>query len=246
MDQPRYDIYFTGKIAEGISEDVAQQNLATLFKTSVDKVSRLFNGKPQLLKRGMDKAATVKYKAAFEGAGLVVAFKKLTPAPAPTPTPVEPASESTPTASDTATEGSMTLAAVGSDVLREDERRVMPEVDIDTSEIKMVSAFMEPEAEQKPAVAAPDISHISVAEVGADLLAEKPAAPAPLELNLEELSLAPAGSPLEQLHDHLPELDPDISGITLAEVGADVLPDKPEPITPVAPNIDHLSVKKED
>jgi hypothetical protein len=236
MDQQRYDIYFTGKIAGGISEEVAQQNLATLFKTSVDKISRLFNGKPQLLKKGMDKAATVKYKAAFEGAGLVVAFKKVaavTPVPASgqqvPSTPVEAA-------------GSMTLAPPGSDVLREDERIAIPEVTIDTSNIKLVSTFMEIEAQEKPATAPPDTSHIKVAEVGVDLLEEKPAPSPPLDLNLDDISLAPVGSDLEELHDDLPPLDPDISGITLAEVGADVLPDKEEKPVPPAPNIDHLSV----
>lgn len=247
MDQQRYDIYFTGKIAEGVSEEVAQQNLATLFKTSVDKITRLFNGKPQLLKKGMDKASTLKYKTAFEGAGLVVAFKKVsavTPLAAseqtttltkPVTQPVQPTAKEEPA-------GSMTLAPAGSDVLREDERQATPEVDIDTSNIKLVSSFMEIEAQEKPAAAVPDTSHIKVAQVGVDLLEEKPAAPPPLDLNLDDITLAPAGSDLEELHEELPPLDPDISGITLAEVGADVLPDKQEkPVSP-APNIDHLSV----
>jgi hypothetical protein len=243
MDQQRYDIYFTGKIAEGISEEVAQQNLATLFKTSVDKISRLFNGKTQLLKKGMDKAATVKYKAAFEGAGLVVAFKKVA---AVTPVPASgqqvPSTPPPQVTKNVETAGSMTLAPAGSDVLREDERIAIPEVTIDTSNIKLVSTFMEVKAQEKPATAAPDTSHIKVAEVGVDILEEKPAPTPPLDLNLDDISLAPVGSDLEELHDDLPPLDPDISGITLAEVGADVLPDKEEKPVPAAPNIDHLSV----
>lgn len=239
MDDQRYDIYFTGKLIDGVPEAQAQQNLASLFKTSVDKVARLFNGKPQLLKRGMDKSASVKYKAAFESAGLVVAFKKL---PAAAAAPEEP----TPAKQASAPQADMTLAPVGSDVLRDDERREIAEVDIDTSNIKLVSAFMEPEPEEKPAIAAPDTSHLSVAELGADILAEKPPQATLPELDIDAITLAEVGSDLEQLHEDLPLVDPDISDITLAEVGADVLPDKPPAPAAVVPDISHLKIADDD
>lgn len=251
MDQQRYDIYFTGKVAEGVSEETAQQNLAQLFKTSVDKVGRLFNGKPQILKRGMDKTASLKYKAAFENAGLVVAFKKVSPtAPEPTPAAAAatvaaepPVAAKEAAASDT---GDMSLAPVGSDVLREEERRVLPEADIDTSNIKLVSAFMEPENEEKPAPPPPpDTSHISVAAAGEDLLADKPAPPPALDLNIDDISLAPPGADLEELHEDIPALNPDTSALSIAEPGADVNPDRKEATPPPPPNVDHLSVDKD-
>ena len=240
MDQERYDIYFTGKIAEGVSEQAARQNLADLFNTSVDKIARLFNGKPQLLKRGMDKASTVKYKQAFEGAGLVIAFKKIA---VTAPPPMTKAAVADENVQNPGIAGALTLAPAGSDVLRAEERRQVAAVDIDTSNIKLASAFMTTAETKQAAPAAPDTSHISVAETGADLLAEKPAAPAPLEFNFDDISVAPAGSDMQQLHEDLPLPELDISGITLAEPGADILPDKPQQPAPVTPNIDHLSLK---
>jgi hypothetical protein len=95
-------------------------------------------------------------------------------------------------------------------------------------------------------VAAPDTSHISVAEVGADILAEKPPAPAPLELDIDAITLAEVGSDLEQLRSELPPVDPDTSAITLAEVGADVLAEKPPAPKPVVPDISHLAIDDSD
>ncbi|ARN75381.1 hypothetical protein [Oceanicoccus sagamiensis] len=259
MDQPLFDIIFTGQLVEGTDTDSAKSNLATLFKTSADNVEKIFNGKPQALKRGVDKAQALKYKAALHKAGLLVAFKAhqaASEAPAAKPqapeqsqyqppqqAPQHPSQQAeTAAAPAQKAEDDWSLAPAGSDLLKDNERQQSPEVAVDTSNIKMVSAFMEPEPEVKAVPPAPDTRHLSAAAVGEDLLTEKPEAPPPLPLNLDNISLAPAGTELEQLQDQRPPLDPDISGISIAEAGADLLEGQVKPPPPPAPNTDHMSV----
>lgn len=252
MDQPLYDIYFTGQLVEGIDTSTAKANLASLFKTTAENVAKIFNGKPQALKRGVNKAEALKYKAALHKAGLLVAVKAHQAAAAnsqPKPSPIPAAATPTPTPTATpiptpaakTEDEDWTLAPAGSDVLKENERKTVAERDIDTSNIKMVSAFMDIEPEAKITPPAPNTAHISVALAGEDLLVDKPQPPPPLPLNLDGITLAPPGTELEELHDDLPPLNPDISGISIAEVGADILENEPKQAPP-PPNTDHISV----
>ena len=249
MDQPLYDVFFTGKLVEGADPDTARAGFAKLFKASPEAVEKFFNGKAQVLKRGVNKEEALKYKAALHKAGMMVAFKAhQTESPAPTqaaPGPAatpKPASTPTPAPSPSSDEEDWSLAPAGSDVLKPDERREIPERDIDTSAIKLVSAFATVEEDTKPAPPAPDTSHLSVAQVGEDLLTDKPAAPPPPQLDLESITLAPPGTELEELHDDLPPLNPDISGLSMAEVGADILEGQPKKQPPPPPNTDHIKV----
>lgn len=270
MDQPLYDIYFTGQLIEGTDQETAQANLAKLFKADPANVARYFTGKAVPLKRGVDKTAALKYKAALHKAGMMVAFKAhqadsaepaskpappaatqaaaASPAPtAPKPTP-QTSGDSIPQTAQPVAEspGSFSLAAAGSDLLTESERDHTDPREVDTSNIKMVSAFMQPEPENKEEPPAPDTSHISVAGAGADLLVDKPEPPPPLPLNLDDITLAPAGTELEQIKDELPPLDPDTSAISMAEVGADILPDKNTEPAPTAPSTDHIQLSEND
>ncbi len=261
MDQPLYDIYFTGKLVEGIDTGTAQANFAKLFKMAPDNAAKLFNGKAQSLKRGVDKAEALKYKAALHKAGLLVAFKAHQPSPSTTNDATTPEATNTsspkvsPRQTSTAVNATSTesttqqadwsLAAVGSDVLKEGERQQVPERDIDTSNIKMVSAFVDLTPEPKAAPPAPDTSHISVAAVGEDLLADKPEPPPPLPLDIDAITLAPPGTELEELHADLPPLNPYISALSLAEAGTDLLEGQTNEPPPPPPKTDHISVAKD-
>lgn len=231
MDQPLYDVFFTGKLVEGADPNTARDSFAKLFKASPEAVEKFFNGKAQALKRGVNKEEALKYKAALHKAGMMVAFKAhQTEASAAAPQPA------------VAGEEDWSLAPVGSDVLKPDERHDVAPREIDTSAIKMVSAFATVEEEAKPVPPAPDTSHISVAQAGEDLLVDKPEAPPPLPLDLDSITLAPPGTELEELHDDLPPLDPDISGLSMAEAGVDILEGQPKKQPPPAPNTDHIKV----
>ena len=103
----------------------------------------------------------------------------------------------------------------GSDLLKPDERRDIPDVDIDTSSIKVVSPFAEIEVDNKPIPPAPDTSHISVAEVGEDMNPNKAPPVADLVLDLSSFSIAEAGAALTDEKEKNAPPAPDTSHIEL-------------------------------
>ena len=243
MDVLLYDIYLTGKLAENTTATLAAQRLATLFKANPDVMAGLLTGKPQLLKRGVDKPTALKYREALQSAGVEVAFKAQTDAlstaaPASVPT-------SAPTPASTAAQPALglSLAPVGSDVLQASERVRPVAVAIDTSELQVLPASPLPSSAPL-AVPTPDTSNLSLAPAGGDLLsaAEKqhPLVATPA---IGDLSLAPAGALLETLHTATAIIEPDLSGLSLAPPGTDLLTaeQRAKP-TPAAPNTDHLKL----
>ncbi|MFB3079391.1 MAG: hypothetical protein ACE1Y4_15450, partial [Lysobacterales bacterium] len=70
-----YDIYFAGQLVEDFDEVTVRENLVKLFKTNDVALQKLFSGKPQPIKRGVDKAGAIKYKAAMAKAGAVAVVK---------------------------------------------------------------------------------------------------------------------------------------------------------------------------
>ncbi len=295
----KYDIFFAGKIVDGFDEATVRENVAKLFKANAQTVEKLFSGKPQAIKKGVDKQAAIKYKAAMQKAGavpLIRAHAAAKPAAAETPAPAEaeaqpkqtmaerlaaltgesapsedaptpfgsgaaePApGEATPaptpepaagTASDSATtegaanfDADMSLAPVGSDVLRDDEREEVEELDIDTSAIHLTPEFAEPEVEEKAAPPAPDVSHMSMGEVGEDIPHLEIEAEE-VDLDTSHLSMGEPGDEIPHLEEEVELLDPDTSGMDLAPEGSDVLEEqyrKQEAAEP--PNTDHISLE---
>lgn len=261
MDSVRYDIYFTGKLVEGYTSLQAQQQFAQLFKMTPEKAAQLFTGQPQLIKRNIDKAQALKYKQALHKAGMLTAFKahkeqtqqqasqaaaaeKPDSASAQT-APAKATPQVPPKATTSVTTG-LTLADTGSDILNENERQQPVQRDVDTSAIKLVSPFLEPEpAQQQPVASAPDTKHLSIAESGADLLEGHHTEWVELELDLSAIAIAPPGELLGQLEQQKAPLNPDTSQMSLAEPGADLLEGQPQKITPPAPDTSHLSIKDE-
>lgn len=250
MDQPLYDVYFTGKLVEGTDPQAAKASFMQLFKASPETADKFFNGKPQVLKRGLEKAEALKYKAVLHKAGLMVAFKAqqqespaAAPAPGATAAPAAaPTPDSAPAQAASADQEDWSLAPAGSDVLKPEERHEVPERDIDTSAIKMASAFATTEPEPQAPPPPPDTSHLSAAQAGEDLLPDKPPPAAPPAFNLDDWSLAPAGAELEELKADLPVIDPDTSALSLAEAGADLLEGQTREPDPEPPSTDHLKV----
>ena len=241
----RLETFFTGKpcvLKRGVDRETAQRYKAVLHKAGMlvtFKVAAAAPAEP-VATPPTDQSSSQSPPQTPEPAA---AQKPATATDSPRPI----ADQASPQPS-TATEqdaAALTIAPVGSDVLQPQERREHTPRDIDTSNIRLVSSFMEPVNDTPEAPPAPDTSHISVAATGEDLLVDKPApAPTP-DLNLEDISLAPAGADLEQLVDALPPLDPDISHISIAEVGADILTEKPDKTVPPPPDTSHLSVAED-
>ncbi|GEM_PF-1223263 len=272
MDQPLYDIYFSGQLIEGTSPESARAKLAELFKSSPDTIARIFNGKAQALKRGVNRADALTYKAAFHRAGLIVNVKAQQ-STVPKTLTVSAQQTEIPTASSPATSnqaptgqaptthpdhqitstaragnpehGDWSVAPSGSNVLKEHERKKPVSRDIDTSAIQMVSVFFEPQAAITETVAAPDVRHLSVAPVGEDILVDKHNPSIQQPVDIHDLTLAPVGSVIEILAETNTPLDPDTSYLSLAETGANLLEGQRHNPPPPAPAVDHLSIDKD-
>lgn len=263
MDQQLYDIHFSGQLVDGVSPESAQTKLAALFNSSPDNIARIFNGKTQALKRAVNQADALKYKAAFHQAGLVVSFKSHQPTTAqltsrprqkpegqPQPSKEIPSTgpkraEKSQIRQNQASVSDWSVAPAGSDILQQHERTLPPARPIDTSGIKMVSVFFEPEVDAAKPADAPDTRHISMAAVGEDLLTEKYQAPPPLALDIDDITLAPAGTNLEELPDTRTPLNPDTAYLSIAEAGVNLLEIKEEAVSSPAPAIDHLSIARD-
>lgn len=222
MDVQRYDVFLTGKLADGLTHDVAAQRLAALFKSTPADMTAMLTGKPHLLKRNIDKATALKYREVLQKAGLEVAFKALSPTP-----PL--ASESAAAAPPATTKGASSewqVAAAGTDLLRADERRTDQVQPVDTSHLSV--AALGPLPPQQNAVIAqiPDIGHLSLAAAGVDLLNNDERARPLTTINTPDLSLAPAGATIETLATAVQSVQPEISHLSLAPAGTELLTDE--------------------
>ncbi|HUH37458.1 MAG TPA: hypothetical protein VL027_05885 [Spongiibacteraceae bacterium] len=232
----RFDLYFTGQLADGVDRATAQTNLARLFRSTPEKMAGLFNGRPQRLKQGLSREEAQKYKVALTRAGLVVAFKSLAAAAADTPAEARPMPASA---------ADWSLAPPGSDLLHADERPRSKPMEVDISGLSLSSPFLAPEPSARPAPAVPDTSRLSVAALGADLT-DRPAAPPVSVPDTSALTLAPAGSDLEPLKTEATPVSPDISGLSLAPAGSAVMPEGARrPTPPPAPDTSHLQLSDE-
>ncbi len=207
MDTVLYDIFFRGGVMPGESIDAVKGNLAKLFKANAKQIDAMFSGRAIVIKKSLSKDAALQYQSAMEKAGAKVILREIasspeSPKPSPAvsnpvtqqPPPVQPAAKtiaaSTPSSS-TPSDDSWDLAPAGSDVLSESERTHFVPAEIDTSAIKLTSAFAEPEIDNTPPPPPPNTDHISVAAVGSDILAEKPPKPPKPDIDLSGMEVTP-------------------------------------------------------
>lgn len=244
MTDTLYDIYLTGKLLENTTAEKAQQYLSVLFKIPKDTAARYFDGKAHLIKRAASKEDAVKYKAALHKIGIVTAFKPCPSAERHDSNIQSDEKKATDIPPNTPSQDEeLKLAPQGTAVLTEAERQAFTPRDIDTSHIKLASAFssLEPDTATAP-VTAPNTSYLSVAPVGENLV-QAAAKPADIEMSLEHLTLAPPGSELEALKPEQEMVNPDISSISLAPEGGLLV--EPKPRAPVSmPDTEHLSLVK--
>jgi len=201
MADPKYDIYFRGEFLPGADEVKVKAAIAKIFKANDAKLAQLFSGKVNTIKKAVDKTIAVKYQQAFKQAGakaLITQVKEVADAPVIPSIPKTATAEAASIA-ETAPQGKQgnwDILPSGSDLLAPAERRNIPDADIDTSAIKMVSPFLEVEADEKVDPPAPDTSHISVAAVGEDMNPSRSVPVADLELDLSEFTVAEVGAAL--------------------------------------------------
>ncbi len=71
----RYSIVFSGEVVEGCSEKEVQEALSEAFCLPLQRVERLFAGKPVVVKRGLDIETAEKYLKLFCDAGAVCTLR---------------------------------------------------------------------------------------------------------------------------------------------------------------------------
>ena len=243
----RYDICFSGQVLEGHDAKTVRASLAKLFKADQATLDKLFSGNTQIIKRGCDRATALQYKKAMENAGAQAVFRKSAqpdkkiPGQEATGIPAEPASN---TASADTQKSGITLAPPQSDVLRDSERQVIVEREVDTSMLQLNEAGSL--LTSKPPTPAPivNIDHISVAEVGAEIpnLLSPEATPAP---SSDEIQLAAAGADMGGFAaPAAPAPRVDLSALSVEPPGSDILEEhQRRSNSGKIPPTDHLSIK---
>lgn len=251
MSEPRYDIFFRGETLENFQIEQVKTQVGLLFKASPEKVEQLFSGKVVTLRKDLDKATTLKFKQALEKAGAKIYIKAaaagntapIQTSPTPAAPQVKPAAAQPPHNEIPKPVVTLTALPVGSDLLAAAERPQQNASAPDTSHIKLVSSFLQPEPITKEAPPpSPDVSHLSTAEVGADILEGFHRTEIPVSVpDISHISLAEAGEDLASLVAEMNQaIDvPDVGYITLAERGADIDPSEKK-APPPAPDVSHI------
>ena len=178
MSEPVFDIAFYGIIQSGKDKDTVIENMASLFKTTPDRVRPYFAGGRKVVKSGVDELTAEKYRAALENVGLVIKIEEVEAAP---DAEADSADESQ-DAAVTESGDDPGVAPVGADLLENPPVvEAQPIGDISGITLADVGADVlenPPQVEPRPIG---DISDITLAEAGADVIENpKPVEAAPL------------------------------------------------------------------
>lgn len=178
-DTARFDVVFRGDIAPGQKIMDVRERVQKLFKADEQQLQRLFSGRPVTIRRDLDRAQAQQYQQALLQAGALVELK---PGPGGIATPETPvsapkagaapershssvAATETPAQSQPEAGDEFTLAPVGADMLREEDRPLVEALEVDISGLSAEApdGDLLDESEKKHVEAvAVDISHLSV------------------------------------------------------------------------------------
>ncbi len=241
-----YDIIFRGDILPGQNIQQVKLRLAQLFKVDSAKIDALFGGGAKPLKRNLEKPAAEKYILALRNAGADV---QLAEAGKITSKPTRPSAVKKPKPQKTMQErlseqdeaeahaqvqvaspdqhqgtndsSQITLAPVGTDVLKPEERSHVEPTVVDISNLSLRDPggdLLDASEHTIITVVDIDTSELILDEAGADLLAEDEKERfEELELDLSAINLAPVGSDMGAIKRPAAPPPPDTSSIKLKE-----------------------------
>ncbi len=145
MSTQQFDVFFRGDIVAGQAAIDVKGRLASLFKIELTQVERLFSGRPTAIRRNLDEATAKKYEQAMLKIGAVVELRPVrkeeasvaqaaetSTSDSSSGSPIDP--ENTDPAN---TEEGLSLAPVGSAVLRPDERANIQPTEVDISALAL-------------------------------------------------------------------------------------------------------------
>lgn len=243
----QYRLVFSAEVVEGQHPAVVKKRLAAVLKLDDERMDVLFSGKSVVVKKAADEKTAARYQEAFKKAGarlrvlpvdddgdpLAAASK------APPAQPQQAASEpAAPTAADS---GELNVLPTGADVLRDDERDQVAPVEVDTSHLSVQGATF---AIDEPAeeVSGPNVDHITLAELGAELGGGSGAPEVVIDEVDVEFDLAEVGATIGQIDAETPPaLDLEQVNFEVAEAGADMDTRQKKP-PPPAPDTSHIEL----
>ena len=251
-----YVVVFNGEVLEGFQPVSVKAHMAKMLKADATKMTAMFSGKSVVLKRTPDKEIAAKYGKALKKVGADVKVRIIkVPAAQAAARPATPSGTGAPVAQRPApqTQSASTTPAVpaGNLSLAPNEGNLfeplpVPEpVEVDISSIRLASTFddspLAPPREVQPVQV--DLSNLSVATPDDTPLAAP--RPEPAKVEAPDFGLDEPGAVLETLREEKEPVNPDISGLSLAFPGTELLnPDeKPKGPPPVQPDISKLHLE---
>lgn len=154
MSEARFDIFFRGDIVPGRRLDEVRDRLREIFQIDDVRLNALFSGRPMVIRRDLAAADAEHYRATLHTAGALVELRPLHSADAP----AIPGKAAAP-------EASWSLAPVGADVLRPEERSQTTTRNFDLSglDVAPVGAdVLRPDERNKVAARNVDTAHLGL------------------------------------------------------------------------------------
>jgi len=194
-----YRLVFSAEVISGQHPAVVKKRLQAVLKLDDERMEALFSGKPVVVKKATDEATAVRYQTAFEKAGARLRVL---------PLDADAAAEKPPES------GGLNVLPPGADVLAPHERSTPPTIQVDTSHLSVQGAVFNTD-EPEPAPAAPNVDHLTLAELGAQLGIEDVSADVVVAEIDADFELAEVGEILAQLDREPAPQPPDTTHLSL-------------------------------
>ena len=258
----QYRLVYSAELNEGQHAAVVKKRLAAILKLDDARMDVLFSGKSVVVKKATDEKTAARYQEVFnkagarlrilpvEGAGSAVsdappakpAADAGTSKPQAAPAPAAPPASNP--APQTTEDGSIGVLPAGTDLLTDDERTQVVETEVDTSHLSVQGAlFLGDEQVDEPenVQAGPNVDHISLADVGAQI------GESPEDINAEivaeidaDFDLAEVGAIIGSLEER-DVAAPPATDFDLADTGADIDTSEKKP-PPPPPDTSHIAL----
>lgn len=244
-----FNVVFAGEIAGRADPAVVRANVGKLFNASDAVLDRLFSGQPVAVKKMVDRATAMKLRALMKQAGADARMVQVDEQGKPLAQPAVAAAVAPPPPVGTMAARVATLAEQQA---REEAARPKPDAPPPPADVARVNTwalypvgFLLSAPTPRPAPLMPNISGISFAAAGTDLIAanEKKAVK-PVQVDISGMSMAAAGTDVlkESERRQVEAVKVDISGISVADVGAP-LDEIRENRPPVQVDISHIKLQ---
>lgn len=244
-----FNVVFAGEIARGSDPVAVKANIARLFKANDAMIEKLFSGQRIAVKKAVDQATAMKYRAVMKQAGAIASIEEANeqgrPQAVPPAAPTAPPAVVTASAAVTAPPPASAAPAAAKPPTMADRLAALAAEHAQSNALK-------PRADAPPPPA-------DVAQAGSwrlfpagSLLVEIKSMPAPMLPNISGITLANPGAELLKDEERrqlapAPVAVPDISAINLAPVGGDLLKTEEKlSVTPVQVDVSALSMAPPD